>query len=211
LFQPFTQEIRDDVDLTRGTGLGLAISKKLADLMHSTLTINSKLNYGTTVTIHGIFDCIPYEKYDTGALKHLPREHSRLAGTRILICEDHPLNQEIVRILLSKQKIDVDIAENGKLGVEMFEKSREGYYQAILMDIRMPVMDGYIATRSIRNLNRRDATRIPILAMSADVFTDDIKKCLSNGMNGHIAKPIDPETMYNVIEECMGQNMKNAQ
>jgi CheY-like chemotaxis protein len=72
-------------------------------------------------------------------------------------------------------------------------------------------MDGYIATRSIRNLNRRDATRIPILAMSADVFTDDIKKCLSNGMNGHIAKPIDPETMYNVIEECMGQNMKNAQ
>ena len=129
--------------------------------------------------------------------------HGHLAGRHILLCEDHPLNQEIVRALLANQKVLLDMADDGQRGVEMFQESPVGYYRVILMDIRMPVMDGYMATAAIRRSGRPDAKTVPIIAMSADVLADDVQKCLDAGMNGHIAKPLEPETMYSVLEECV--------
>ena len=124
-------------------------------------------------------------------------------GKHILLCEDHPLNQEIAKTLLSEKQVIVSIAADGKIGVDMFKESSPGFYDAVLMDIRMPVMNGYEATRAIRALKRADAATVPIIAMTADALTDDIQKCLDAGMNDHLSKPIDPDYMYSVLEHVM--------
>ena len=114
-------------------------------------------------------------------------------------CEDHPLNQEIAKTLLESKGVLVDVAENGEVGVTHFSRSAVFYYDAILMDIRMPVLDGCEATRKIRGFSRPDAKKIPIIAMTADAFAEDVKRFLDAGMNAHIAKPIDPDKMYTVL------------
>lgn len=124
-------------------------------------------------------------------------------GKRILLAEDNDLNWEIANELLSDLGLTLDWAENGKLCVEKFESSAEGWYDAILMDLRMPFMTGFEATEAIRALKRPDAATIPILAMSADVFADDIKHCLGSGMNAHIAKPIDVEEVARLLEQYL--------
>jgi len=200
LFDPFTQEMRDDVSLTRGTGLGLAIVKKLLDLMGCSINVNSTPGKGTVFSIRGEFDCVPAETSEKGSGRDaLPEKKESLDGRHILLCEDHPLNREIATALLEEKKAIVSIAENGKKGVEIFGKSPEGYFDAILMDIRMPVMDGYEATKAIRAMDRADAETVPVIAMTADAFTEDIQKCLDMGMNAHIAKPIDPVKLFRTI------------
>ena len=124
-------------------------------------------------------------------------------GKRILLAEDNDLNWEIANELLSDLGLTLDWAENGKVCVEKFESSEEGWYDAILMDLRMPLMTGFEATEAIRALNRPDAAAIPILAMSADVFADDIKHCLDSGMNAHMAKPIDVEEVARLLEQYL--------
>ena len=114
-----------------------------------------------------------------------------LSGRRILLAEDNELNWEVARESLSDLGVELDWAEDGQICLDMFQKSSEGYYDAILMDIRMPHMTGYEATKAIRELNHPDALSIPIIATSADAFSDDIQRCLKSGMNAHIAKPID--------------------
>ncbi len=114
-----------------------------------------------------------------------------LSGRRILLAEDNELNWEVARELLSDLGVELEWAEDGQICLDKFGKSSEGYYDAILMDIRMPHMTGYEATKAIRGLNHPDALSIPIIAMSADAFSDDIQRCLEFGMNAHIAKPID--------------------
>ena len=114
-----------------------------------------------------------------------------LTGRRVLLAEDNELNWEIASELLSSQGLELDWAENGQLCVEMFQAAAPGYYDAILMDLRMPVMTGYQATEAIRAMEREDAKTIPIIAMTADAFSEDIKKCLACGMNAHVSKPID--------------------
>ena len=134
-----------------------------------------------------------------------------LEQKHVLLCEDHPLNQEITQTLLEQKKMVVTIAENGLRGVRTFEKSGSGYYDIILMDIRMPVMDGYEATRRIRALERADAKTVPILAMTADAFEEEVRKCYDAGMNGHVAKPIEPEKLYEQIEKAiMSHNAQNS-
>ena len=135
-------------------------------------------------------------------------DDSLLVGKHILLCEDHPLNQEISKSLLEKKGIIVSTAENGKTGADMFLASSAGQYDAILMDIRMPVMNGYEATEKIRAAGRPDAKTIPIVAMTADAFSDDVRKCLDAGMNGHIAKPIEPETLYRILRNIMAEASK---
>ena len=120
-----------------------------------------------------------------------------------MLCEDNPLNREIATTLLKNKGAIVDVAENGMIGVEKFSQSNENEYDCILMDVRMPVMDGLKATKTIRSLNRSDAKKVPIIAMTADVYSDDIKKCLEAGMNNHIAKPIDSEELYRKISEVI--------
>ena len=128
---------------------------------------------------------------------------SALVGKRVLLCEDNPLNMEIAVKLLEAKGMIVDKAENGKIGVEKFQKSAPGTYSIILMDIRMPVMNGYDATRAIRGLRRSDAGTVPIVAMSANAFREDIDESLRSGMNEHIIKPIVVKTLYSTILKYM--------
>jgi len=200
LFTPFTQEARDDNSEARGSGLGLAITKRLVELMGGTISVESAIGAGSVFTVEFETDCVPA---GDGAPADGPDQpagdEKLLAGRHVLLCEDHPLNQEIAQALLREKGMTVEIADDGQRGVEAFRRSPADYYDVILMDIRMPVMDGYQAARAIRGLSRPDAAAVPILAMSADVLADDIQRCRAAGMNGHIAKPIDPQTLYREI------------
>jgi len=202
LFEPFTQEGRDDSSETRGTGLGLAIVKRLVDLMGGTISVNSRIGLGTTFRLHLEFDAIHAGENNSVCSRPATAEDGEiglLKGRHILLCEDHPLNQEIMKTLLEQQGMIVEVAANGKISLDLFSGSPLRYYDAVLMDIRMPVMDGYEATRKIRALKRKDAETVPILAMTADAFDDDVKKCFDAGMNGHIAKPIDPKKLNRTL------------
>lgn len=204
LFDPFVQENRDDSSSTRGTGLGLAIVKKIVDIMGGTIEVRSEIGKGSTFQVNLIFDSIT----ETEAEKLITRESpdaydSVLAGKHILLCEDHPLNQEIAKALLEEKKMIVTMADNGREGLELFRSSGEGFFDAVLMDLRMPVMNGYEATGAIRSLSRPDAKTVPIIAMSADAFDEDVQKCLAAGMNDHISKPIEPAVMFRKMAQCM--------
>ena len=128
----------------------------------------------------------------------LPEKYD-FTGMRLLLAEDHPLNVEVAKRLLESRGFTVEVAENGVRAVEMFTIAAEGYYDAILMDIRMPVMDGLQATRNIRHLSKADAQRIPIIAMTANAFDDDIDKSKMAGMNAHLAKPIEPGLLFRTL------------
>ena len=204
LFEPFIQEGRSDISESRGSGLGLAIVKKMVDLMGGTITVRSTVGKGTSFLICADFDWVPETAVEEAAEREaLAETPEMLAGRHILLCEDHPLNQEIARALLEEQNALVELADNGQSGAQRFASSPVGYYDAVLMDIRMPVMDGYEATRAIRALARPDALTVPIIAMTADAFSDDVQKCLDAGMNGHIAKPLDPKQMYATILKAL--------
>lgn len=184
------------------SGLGLSIVKKLVELMKGKIEVSSKQGEGTTFTIW-----LDIEKVDSQtAIKEIGEiqdkeniDEKALKGKNILLCEDHKLNAEITQRLLEKYGCNVVLASNGKSGVEEFEKSKEGYFDAILMDIRMPIMDGLTATNKIRSLKRTDAKNVPIIAMTANAFDEDINYCFDAGMNKHLAKPINPKLMYEAL------------
>jgi len=206
IFEPFTQVRQNDLTTNRGTGLGMSITKKLVDLMGGTISVKSALNEGSTFFVE--LTVPSSSNQQVADLREATRakqvnDAETLAGKRVLLCEDQPLNQEISKAILMERSVIVEVAENGKEAVTMFENAAPGYYAAILMDIRMPVMDGYEATKAIRALNRPDAATIPIIAMTADAFAEDTKKCREAGMNAHIAKPIDPSQVYRTLAELV--------
>ena len=206
LFEPFSREERPDALKAQGTGLGLAIAKRMVELMGGTITVQSKIHEGTTFTIKLTVNCVPKSKLT--AREVVPAAggvSGNLAGRHILLCEDHPLNQELARKLLEKKQALVELAENGQQGVDFFSRSPEYFYDLVLMDIRMPVMNGYEAAKAIRNLKRADARLVPIIAMTADAFDEDVHKSLEAGMNGHIAKPVDPPRMYKTLAEVLSK------
>ena len=129
-------------------------------------------------------------------------EHQCRAG-RLLLAEDVELNQEIAVAILSEGGFTVDVAENGQIALDMLRESEPGYYQAVLMDIQMPVMDGYTAAREMRKLENKELAQIPILAMSANAFEEDKQEALKSGMNGHIAKPVDIENLFKTLDEVL--------
>lgn len=144
------------------------------------------------------------------AEKEEPEEEEfDLSGKRILLAEDNAINTEVAQLLLKSKGADVDVAENGLRALEKLAKSEEGYYDAILMDIRMPIMDGLTASRSIRNLSNKDAANIPIIAMTANVFDDDVDKSKAAGMNAHLAKPIDPKRLFRTLVELIRSHEQN--
>jgi len=204
LFDPFTQEANSASAENQGTGLGLAIVKKMVDLMHGTIAVKSRLKEGTTFTVTLEFDYVEIDQITWKREQNdTVRDDGRLAGKRILLCEDNSLNREIACALLESRQMEVTAAENGRLGVEIFSDSAPYGFDAVLMDLRMPVMNGYDAARGIRELDRPDAKSVPIFAMTADALSEDAQKCREAGMNGHIAKPISPDVLFETLERSM--------
>ena len=128
-----------------------------------------------------------------------------LTGERVLLAEDMQVNAEIMVMVLQMKEIEAEHAVNGQIALEMFEKSEPGYYDAILMDMRMPEMDGLEATKRIRALERDDAKNIPIIALTANAFDEDVQRSLQAGMNAHLSKPVEPERLFNTLEELIGR------
>ena len=191
VFDPFSQEGRQGYE-SIGTGLGLSIVRQLVGMMGGTIAVRSEKDRGTEFTLH-----LAFEKavMPSGELRQAPAAPADLSGKKILLCEDNELNREIAVTLLKNRGLEIVTAVNGQDGVRIFSESAPGEYAAILMDIRMPVMDGFEAAGHIRAMNRPDAKKVPIIAMTADAFDDDIKKCLDAGMDDHVAKPISPEKL----------------
>ena len=186
MFHLFTQERRRAQGLN-GTGLGLAIVKRLVALMNGTIQVQSRLNEGSVFTVE--FACEQAQMADISkASVRLPQRTDH--PLRALLCEDNTVNQLIMKRLLKSIGVDCDVADNGVDGLTMFQQSQPGWYDIILMDLRMPQMNGYEATKKIRTLLRADAANIPIVALTADAFEDDKKRCLHIGMNDFIAKPV---------------------
>ena len=199
IFESFSREDNTRVRKTEGSGLGMAITKYIVDAMGGTISVHSEQGRGSE--FHVAFDleraAAPAAQAADGGERTGGVD---LKGKRILLAEDNELNWEVARELLSILELELDWAENGEICAEKFRKSPVGYYDSILMDVRMPVMDGYEATAAIRGLERGDAA-VPIIAMTADAFSEDIQRCLACGMNDHLAKPIDIETVARKLKK----------
>lgn len=208
LFQPFTREQRPGTEAIGGTGLGLSIVKSLVDALNGTINVESRVDGGTTFTIDFITGSVAAAKRADGggaAEADDGADDAVLAGKRILVCEDNRINSEIVQELLAEKGMTVDAAYDGHEGLGCFAASDVGYYAAVLMDVRMPNMNGLEAARAIRALERPDAKTVPIIAMSADAFADDVQRCLDAGMNAHIAKPAEPAVLFKMLSEKIGK------
>lgn len=196
MFEPFTRENRELINSTEGTGLGLAIVNRLTDLLEGTIVVTTGEGEGTEFRIHLT---LPYTIEEEEEESEIVCREDMLTGKRVLICEDHPLNREIVERLLKRAGMETAFAEHGKAGLELFEKSKPGYFDLILMDIRMPVMDGLEAARAIRSMSREDAAIIPIVAMTANAYKEDREKSKAAGMNEHLSKPVEPEELCRIL------------
>ena len=206
LFEPFVQEAREDVYEMHGSGLGLTIVKKTVEAMGGKISVRSEKGKGTEFTVVLISPCVRRVALREELKAVNADANDYLSGRHLLICEDHPLNQEIARAMLEGFDALVTVSGDGEEGIRAFVNSPVGYFDGILMDIHMPVMDGYESARRIRSLQRADAKKVPIIAMTADAFADDIQRCLEAGMNAHIAKPIDPELLFDTICRAVAES-----
>lgn len=205
IFEPFSQESTGTTALYGGTGLGLAISKNIVDLMDGRVTVESQKGVGTTFTIQVKLGLPQERRPQPGA--PVPQAAQREAavdfsGRRILLVEDNALNTEVAAVLLESKGFVVETAENGLLALEKFSQAAEGHYDAILMDIRMPVMDGLTAAANIRR-QPHGGGEIPIIAMTANAFDEDREKSKAAGMNAHLAKPIEPDRLYQTLADLI--------
>ena len=205
IFHPFVQADQGARSQYKGTGLGMAIVKELLDRMGGTIQIDSVENQGTTIHV-----VIPFEIAEEPAvvqkMSELPK--GNLSGCRILLAEDNELNREIAAFLLKDEGISVTEAEDGQQAVECFLKMPEGYYDAVLMDIMMPVMDGYQAARAIRGSGKKDAEIIPIIAITANAFAEDKRKTMEAGMDAHLSKPLNVQELMDTIRKfCAGKQI----
>ena len=200
IFEPFAQEQPGSRTKFAGTGLGMPITKKLVEKMGGAITFESEKGVGTTFVIR-----IPF-KIDLDADKREEQKdvsEKSIKGLHILLAEDNELNMEIAEFAIQNEGAEVTKAWNGQEAVEIFEKSRSGEFDVILMDIMMPVMNGYKATKMIRSLDRADAKEVPIIAMTANAFAEDRIRVKEAGMNEHVAKPVDVELLIKVIHKLV--------
>ena len=204
LFIPFERERTSTVSRIQGTGLGLAITKSIVDMMGGNITVQTEKGKGTEFTIKVDF---PLAEQEEESCSNEENEIS-FEGMRALLVEDNMINMEIAQMLLEQAGFLIETAENGKIALEMTAASEPGYYDVILMDIQMPVMDGYTATKAIRSLSDTGLAGIPIIAMTANAFQEDIKKAEEVGMNGHISKPLDIPGMRATLQQVLKNTSK---
>ena len=230
LFDPFSQEDLSTKTIYGSTGLGMSISKNIVEMMNGEINVMSEKDVGTTfivtVTLEESADSgsagsgavatdaakakeesnhvnAMEDGNRTASKEEKPLDENFLKDRHILLAEDIPVNAKIAMMILKKKQAIVEHAENGRLALEMFEKSEEGYYSAILMDMRMPEMDGLEATRAIRELDREDAKKIPIIALTANAFEEDVERSLQSGLNAHLSKPIEPDVLYETLSRLI--------
>ena len=198
MYEPFAQEKRSESIKELGTGLGLSIVKRYVDLMGGTIEVASRLHQGTRIQVR-----LPVSTENRTLTHAKPGEPAAqsLSGKRILLCEDNFMNTEIAVMLLKDRGMLVETAENGKDALAKFQAAEPEHFDAILMDIRMPIMDGYDAARLIRALPRPDAVRIPIIAMTADAFEESVRTAEESGMNAYVTKPIDPAAFFQTLAQ----------
>ena len=199
IFDPFVQERSDARSVYNGTGLGMSIVKSLIDYMNGTIKITSEESVGSIFVI-----TLPFEMADDLSLAEKPEKLPEavtgdIRGCHLLIAEDNELNAEIAQKLLEDEGAVVTIVHNGQQAIDTFEGNLPGTFDAILMDVMMPVIDGLSATRGIRELDREDAKKIPIIAMTANAFDEDIKRCMEAGMNAHLSKPLEMDKVVKTI------------
>lgn len=208
IFEPFERERNSTISKIQGTGLGMAITRNIVEMMNGTIKVRSKQGVGTEFIV-----LLPFRQ-DHGADKNSvimeekrakknKKESIRNHTGNILLAEDVELNQEIAVTILNEAGFNTEVAADGQIAVDMLEHSKPGHYQLVLMDIQMPVMNGYEATRAIRGLENKELADIPIIAMSANAFEEDKQEALKCGMNGHIAKPIDVDNLFDTLDEIL--------
>ena len=188
------------VNKIQGTGLGTAITKSIVDLMGGTIDVKTELGKGTEFIVKVSFEIVDEVEEEISAEKNSDAENKiDFTKMKLLLVEDNEVNREIASMILTEYGFKLDTAENGKIAVEKIKSSKPGTYDAILMDIQMPVMNGYEATEKIRAFNKK----IPIIAMTANAFSEDVQAAKDAGMNSHIAKPIDIPQMIGTLTEVL--------
>lgn len=208
IFETFSQENSTVTGTYGSTGLGMPITKSIVELMNGNISVESEKGKGTTFTVTvTLGEAGGKEREDaTGNPSdcRLPGGgKTDLKGRRILLAEDVAVNAEIVKMILGMRGMEIDLAENGKIAVDMFASHEAGYYSAILMDMRMPVMDGLEAAKAVRAMERGDAKTIPVIALTANAFDDDVQRSLNAGLNAHLSKPIEPEALFETLEKLV--------
>jgi CheY-like chemotaxis protein len=197
IFEAFSQEDNGSRTTYKGTGLGMAISKQFVDMMGGSIQVDSEQGKGSCFTVDLDFDIDPDRKEEVKETV----DPIRLKGMKVLLVEDNELNIEIAQELLEDEGIEVTTAENGQIAVDTFTQNPPNTFDAILMDVMMPVMNGLDATRNIRASNHPEAKTIPIIAMTANAYVEDVNASLAAGMNEHIAKPIDFDRLFSVLNQ----------
>ena len=216
VFQAFEREKNTTLSGIQGTGLGLSITKRITEMMGGQISVQSAEGQGTEFTVKVVFllqdikeDVVESDMEERKQQEENLRNQERqevFAGKRVLLVEDNDLNREIARMLLTEEGLIIDEVVNGQQAVDAIRNSQPGYYELVLMDIQMPIMDGYEATRQIRNLSNRILANVPIVAMTANAFAEERRKALACGMNGHIAKPIDVNVLFETIKQILKAN-----
>ncbi len=199
LYDPFSQERSKLGSSQKGTGLGLPIVKSLVDAMDGNISVKSELGKGTEFIVELFIPLAEVQPEEVSA----PDGNESLKDARILLVEDNEINIEVAQMLLERVGCRVEVARDGREAVECFRDSAPDYFEAILMDVRMPVMNGIDATRQIRAMEREDAATVAIIAMTADAFEEEQKRTLEAGMDYHLSKPIDPKLLYGVLAKYL--------
>ena len=197
IFESFTREEKTTVNRVQGTGLGLAITAKVVELMGGTISVKSKLGEGSEFTVELELESLENETGD----QEFEDDKIDLSGRRVLLVEDNEINAEIADMVLTQFGAEVDRAGNGQIGLDKVREHETGYYDAVLMDIQMPVMNGYDSTKGIRALEGEYYKTLPIIAMSANAYDEDVRSCLAAGMNAHISKPFNPDDHRKLLFE----------